>query len=193
MKRLAALAGVSAVAAVLAATAGAFGGPQLAASACGGGKLVLNVTHKVVNDADSGFHGYWAFDTYNRQIRVWQTGPSTYCAIVKYEGQFKTIAGASSPGAGVLLGPSVQGTFNGGYRGIITGTFSPGSNPTRGSLGVKDYQCNAGGSCASLFSWLGTYFAPGYSFSYAWWGWEYKYKNQRWVNAIDGSAGDITG
>ena len=101
MKRMVLFAAAAAVAGGFAVSgAFGFGGDQLAASACGGGTLVVNVTHKVVNDADSGFNGAWAFDAYTRQIQVWETAPSTYCATVDYAGQFDTIVGRTSPGQG---------------------------------------------------------------------------------------------
>ena len=196
MRRLTALVTAAVAAGVLATTAGAFGGPQLAASACGGGQLVVNVTHKVVNDVDSGFNGAWAFDSYNRQIQVWQTAPGTYCATVNYEGKFATVAGQTSPGQGStnVFTSSVQGTFNGGYRTTqFTGTLNPApAYSTRGNIGTFDYACDLSFNC-SYWSWVGTYFTSTSGFDLAWWGWEYKYKNQRWINAGDGSSGDITG
>ena len=193
MKRLLVLVAAVLAAAAFAGSAGAiYGGPQLAASQCGG-SLVLNVNHAVVNDADSGLSGYWAFDYYLRQIRVWQTAPGTYCAIVTYEGVFQTFPGALSPENGLPFTRRVVGIFSGGYRATITGTFSPGTNRTRGFLGVKDYQCDTSGNCANPFKWVDTYFAPSAGFAYQWWGWEYKApRHGTWVNASDGNSGDIT-
>src|SRR4051794_6844671 len=111
MKRLSLLAVAGAVTvAVLAATAGAFNGQQLAASACGGGKLVINVTQKVTNDRDDGQGGnVWASTSYNRQVQVWQLGPNTFCGTVNYSGgQFQTVAGATTPGATGTFAKSVS-------------------------------------------------------------------------------------
>src|SRR4051794_32133317 len=42
---------------------------------CGGGKLVLSVSYHVANDVDTGVQGNnWAFDTYDRSVRVWRKG-----------------------------------------------------------------------------------------------------------------------
>ena len=198
MKRLTfAIAAAAAVAALAAMTAFAFGGNELSASACGGGKLVINVTHKVVNDADSGFQGAWAFDAYNRQVQVWQTGDDTFCATVNYAGGFATIVGATSPGLGSTntFGSSVKGTFDGGYRTTqFTGTLdSSPANPTHGNLGTFDYACDTSFNCPGYWSWVSTYFTSTVGFDFDWWGWEYRYKSQRWINSSDGSSGDITG
>ena len=194
MKRLLAVATAGAVAVVFAASAGAtYGGPELAAGKCDG-NLVLNVHHGVVNDVDSGQAGnYWAEDNYNRHIRLWQTGPGAYCAIVVYEGTFTTFVGEATPGATGVFTSSFTGRFDGGYRASISGTFSPGSNPTRGQLGTKDYGCDQTGTCSGLFGWVGTYFPGGAGFTYDWWGWSYSAPGHgTWINDTNANSGDIT-
>jgi len=171
-------------------------GPQLAASACGPGTLVVNVEQKVRNDADSGVAGNaWAFDDYERHIKVWQTGssPDTFCATVSYEGKFTTNAGAS-PGNTGTVEAGVRGRFEGGYRTTqFTGTFSP-TEPTHGNLGVFDYRCDISFNCPGYVPWTTFYFTSTSGFDLAWWGWIYHAgKNGTWVNAISGNAGDITG
>src|SRR5690349_15399017 len=53
------------------------------------GEPVINVEQRILNDADSGEAGnYWAYDTIERQIKVWKTSDTTFCAAVDYEGQF---------------------------------------------------------------------------------------------------------
>ena len=70
---------------------------------CAAGKLVVSVSHRVVNDGDyrdptAGWdQTYWARDTYVRTIRVWQRGDS-FCALVGFDGSFTTIKGASPLG-----------------------------------------------------------------------------------------------
>jgi hypothetical protein len=157
------------------------------------GKQVVNVTEKIVQTVDSGEGGnYWAFDNLNRHIQVWQVNDSTYCALVQNEGTFDSQAGQKSPGnTGTLTGKE-DGNFKGGYRATITGVFK--DNPswkTNGSVGTHDYQCNIAGSCGNYVSWVDQYFGPGAQFSYEWWGWTYRYKNNTWVNASDGNSGDI--
>lgn len=160
------------------------------------GDPIINVTQKILNDADSGQAGnYWGFDTIERKIQVWQVSDNKYCATVQYEGRFVGIAGQRSPGnTGVLTG-SEKGEFKGGYRADITGQLlaSP-SLPMHGSLGTTDYRCDMLGNCPGAFSWTDKYFntsAAGFTFSQPWWGWTYKNGDKVWVNASTGNSGDI--
>lgn len=176
-------------------------GQELAASetSCPAGQAVINVVHKVINDMDSGTGGnFWAFDEYVRQIEVVQTGDRTFCASVRYQGNFETVAGPSPQNTG-NVGDGVVGTFQGGYTATITGTLSP-TDRTKGSLGTFDYQCDPftgpgdRSTCTGLFNWLDAYFAAGWGFVYEWWGWVYHAGNNgSWVNAASGNSGDITG
>ena len=171
---------------------------QLSGSQCPAGKLVINVTHKVVNDIDSGVAGnYWAVDEYNRHIQVWQVGPDTFCAVASYAGSFVTVAGASPQTTdldGILAG--ITGTFEGGYvSNVFHGTLnSSPSYSTRGNIGTFDYGCDpTTGVCTGLFSWRGTYFSSAPDFDLSSWGWTYHGgKNGTWVNSSDGNQGDIT-
>lgn len=160
------------------------------------GAPIINVEQNINNDADSGEAGnYWAFDTIERHIQVWQVSDGKYCATVDYEGRFRAIAGQRSPGnTGVLTG-SEKGTFEGGYRADITGALltSP-ALPKKGSLGTTDYQCDVNGNCPGAFDWTTKYFntsAAGFTFSMPWWGWTYRNDDKVWVNAISGNSGDI--
>lgn len=113
--------------------------------------------------------------------------------MVRYLGSFVTDDGPS-PGNTDTIAAGIEGTFEGGYRGTITGTLNPSpSYRTKGNIGTFDYGCDVDtGSCTSLFSWLATYFTS-YSFSYDWWGWVYHGgDNGTWVNSLDGNQGDIT-
>jgi len=207
---LAAVVGLLAASGVLAAPGPQLNyGAQLNSSQCGSGKPVINVVEKVLNDADSGGAGnVWAFDSYTRQIQVWQTGfdsttnLNVYCATVQYEGSFTTVAG-DSPGSDPnsippyfgSVAPDITGTMHGGYTATFEGTLS--SSPefsTHGNIGTFDYQCDPNGNCPGYVDWVGMYF-PGYSnFAQPWWGWIYRTPhNGTWVNASSGNSGDITG
>lgn len=172
-------------------------GKQLNASQCnGGGKLVVNVVQRVINNADSGVTTpVWAFDEFTRQIQVWQTGADTFCATVKYQGSFVTIAGPSPMGLGVIEA-GIKGTFEGGYTAPISGKLkaTPGAN-TKGNIGTVDYACDAAGACPGAFFWADLYFEtgdPGFVFDQPWWGWIYHGGNNgTWVNASGGNSGDI--
>jgi len=169
-------------------------GTEVNPGQCPDGELVINVTHKVTNDGDSGLAGYWAYDNYNRHIQLWQLGEGTFCAVVRYLGSFTTIAGRS-PGDTDEIAAGIKGTFEGGYRATITGTLK--SDPlyrTRGNIGAFDYgwDGHSNHGAHTPFSWLATYF-DSYTFAYDWWGWVYHGGgNGTWVNAVTGNQGDIT-
>lgn len=60
-------------------------------SACPPGAPIINVVQRVINDVDSGTGGnYWAHDDFVRQIQVVQSGPTSFCATVSYQGNFTT-------------------------------------------------------------------------------------------------------
>lgn len=160
------------------------------------GSPVINVTQKVKNSVDSGQAGNnWAFDDYQRQIRVWKQTDDTYCATVSFEGKFDAQVGQRSPGNTGILSGNEDGTFKGGYRAVISGSLLPNpSLPLKGNIGVVDYQCNLAGVCPGAYNWTTKYFntsATGYVFQYSWWGWEYRYQDSVWINASDGNTGDV--
>jgi len=159
--------------------------------------LEINVTHGVKNDADSGIAGnYWAADDYNKHIQVWKIGTAgeeeVFCAVVRYQGAFTTVAGAS-PGNSDVIAAGIEGTFQGGYRAIIVRHESPSPvYKRRGNIGVFDYGWTGIGA-PTPFDWLGVYFATVTLFSFEWWGWVYHGgPNGTWVNSSDGNQGDIT-
>ena len=175
------------------------GGQKSDSSSCGGGTLVVNVNYYIINNADSGFNGTWAWDAFNRSLQIWQTGLDTYCAATRDSGKFTTIAGQTSPGQDStnVLAAAVTGSMNGGYSTTeFTGTLNaaPGLS-MRGNLGTIDYQCEVDPSCPGAFHWWSVYFTDvsDSDFGLNWWGWTYKYRSQTWVNGADGSSGDITG
>jgi hypothetical protein len=62
------------------------------------GQAVVNV-HFTYTSPDSGLgQNDWATDTINRQLQIWQTSSTTYCASVTDQGSFVTFQG-TSPGA----------------------------------------------------------------------------------------------
>jgi hypothetical protein len=173
--------------------------------------LEINVTHKVVNDGDSGFTRYWAALDYNRHIQLWEVGvvvppgdDERFCALVRYQGAWVSTQGPSPMGSDGNLAAGVDRTFEGGYRAVITGRLR--ANPTRrtrGNLGTFDYgwQGNPGSGATTPFNWLDTYFEPGAQMTLEWWGWVYHGgPNGTWVNSCPtsdgpecgGSSGDIT-
>ncbi|QQG47332.1 MAG: hypothetical protein HY044_04385 [Candidatus Woesebacteria bacterium] len=164
------------------------------------GEAIINVHQRVVKSVDSGQAGnYWAFDNYDRNIKVWKIDETTneFCATVTYNGDFDAIAGQRSPGnTGILTGKE-DGRFDGGYRMHIIGTMQidPKFNITKGSIGTAYYNCDINGNCPGAFDWTTKYFnttATGFSSTLEWWGWQYRApKNKVWVNSIDGNSGDV--
>ena len=179
------------------------------------GNLLISVSENVVNDADSGQAGdYWALDKIARTIRVWNTGPDQYCAIVNYvTDHFVAIQGQQSPGGingngGLLTGDEV-GAFTGSSQFLITGqlylsnpTQWPASGPVNSGTAI-DYQCNSSGNCPGYVDWITQYFGAN-TFTEPQWGFRYvgvdggpihpKDKGTAdgvWVNAYTGNSGDI--
>ena len=163
---------------------------------CPSGNLVINVKQRVLNDVDSGVGGNnWAFDDFVRNIQVVEIAAGTFCATVKYQGQFTSIAGTAPAGTGTV-DAGVIGTFEGGYVSTaFTATLV--SNPakrTMGSIGTFDYQCDTAGKCPEYVDWTTLYFTAVSGFDLAWWGWVYHAGNNgSWVNSIDSNSGNITG
>jgi hypothetical protein len=136
---------------------------------CGAGKLVLSVSYHVVNDVDTGVQGNnWAFDTYNRSVRVWRKARGRYCSASTYDGEFTSIAGPS-PGGKTELPAGVRGTFSGFSVTTFRGAFTPKGAAERGFLGSKYFACTSAdrkGPCSGTWDWLRVYFAGVSRFKY---------------------------
>jgi hypothetical protein len=149
--------------------AGLLASVVLAASLCGGGKPVLAVSYRVVNDVDTGIKGNnWAFDAYTRTVRVWRKPRGGFCSGSTYNGAFTSIAGWS-PGGRWQLPAGVRGTFKGSSATTFRGTFAPRGAPVRGFLGVKDFGCSSAdvkGRCSGTYDWLRAYFTEISGFKY---------------------------
>jgi hypothetical protein len=184
------------------------------------GNLLVNITEKVINDADSGQAGnYWGLDAFTRTIKVWNLGSDSYCAVVNYNGTFAAQAGQKSPGSttttgGILTGDEV-GTIKGGYVAQITGPLDitdPGNWQLVGNVNQGnpvDYQCviatDGSASCPGVIDWTTKYFDTanaGFTFTETPWGWTYVGKDVStapdhgtpdgvWHNASTGNSGDI--
>jgi hypothetical protein len=173
-------------------------GTQLNAAQCGKGKLVINLVQNVTNNPDSGQAGnVWAYENFTRQIQVWnitKTGDAvaTYCAIVRYEGNFTGIEAQTSPGQTGTLNGDEMGDFQGGFRAIIQGSFAI-SAPTKGFIGTVDCEFSTDFCIGHVSDWTTLYFSqPVSSFDLVWWGWIYHGGQYgTWVNAITGNTGDI--
>lgn len=165
-------------------------------SSCSG-KLVINITYDVVNDADSGVAGnYWAYDDYRREIQVWQGADGAFCAVARYEGQFTTVATTSPSGTGTVS-DGQRGTMVGGYKATFSGTLSlDPAYPQSGYIGSFDFGWtgNTGSPAPSPFSWLGAYFSfvDWSTWDQPFWGWVYRGGAcGTWYNTNLGNSGNI--
>jgi hypothetical protein len=147
------------------------------------GPAVVNVNYTYTSP-DSGLGGNdWANDTIKRQIQIWKIDGG-YCASVKDQGSFVTLAG-TSPGATGTVSAGITGTLKGGYTTtLLTGEFNPNGLATKGNLGSFDHTNRP------------SFMSYGLSGALAEWGWVYETTNNgSWINASNppGSTGDITG
>lgn len=160
------------------------------------GDLVINVTQEVVNDIDSGHHGYWAYDHYRRRIQAWNVEEGPICATVIYNGEFDGVEGRPSPGedGGEPLSGDEDGTLHGGYAATIDGTLVGDPDwPTRGFVGTFDYGGDVeDGTRPNAVDWSKVYFGENRGFSFDWWGWIYRGgRCGTWVNAVNKDCGDV--
>jgi len=157
--------------------------------------LEINVTRKVEDDPTLGVLGNtWAILEYNQHIQVWKIGSSDdgggaerFCALVRYQGSFSTLAGASPQGTDAGITAGIDGSFEGGYRLVFNADeLSSPAYATRGHIGSF-------GGPIGLFDWRSFYYTNVGADDLQWWGWVYHGGNNgAWVNAITGNQGDIT-
>src|SRR5574337_423220 len=117
-----------------------------------GANKILDIKYTAQNDEDSGIDGYWALDHLVQHLKVWQLPNGTFYALKTYNGIFIVPQGGPNP-AGLAHNQteSAFGITTGGYVGTFTGTFTPGSQPTSGNIGIFNY----GGTTSDVL--LGTY------------------------------------
>lgn len=155
--------------------------------------LEINVTRKVEQDPTTGgASNTWAVLEYNQHIQVWKVGvivggAERFCALVRYQGSFNTLAGASPQNTDPLIAAGIDGSFEGGYRLVFSADELSGpAYRTRGHIGTFS------GPVGS-FDWRNFYFTNIGSDDLQWWGWIYHGGNNgAWVNSIIGNQGDIT-
>jgi hypothetical protein len=179
-----------------------------------GQRVVLNIGWKANNDEDSGLAGYWSLDYFVEHVTVWQFPNGTFYAVKFYAGIFQTPQGAISPGtAAKAENVSAFGSIIGGYVAKFDGVFNPGTKPTSGFIGTKDY----GGTLVDVlkgtygngqvrdrhpYDWVSAYFTSNTYFNQPHWGWAYQLGTpfrasstiNQWCNynTVDGgNSGDI--
>jgi hypothetical protein len=159
--------------------------------------LEINVTRKIDNDPTTGVLGNtWATLEYNQHIQVWHIGASDpggggaerFCALVRYQGSFVTLAGPSPQGTDPDIAAGIDGSFEGGYRLVFNADERPAPlQSERGHLGTFSGPVDP-------YDWLNFYYTNNVgSEDLQWWGWVYHGGNNgAWVHAIIGNQGDIT-
>jgi len=103
----------------------------VAANKANASPSTVTATTHVINRPDSGNGGTWAYDDFNRTLKVTLDSPQpeeaagtlTYTAEVLDVGEFHTILGALTPNqstAGLKIAHAVSGSMNGGISYTIT-------------------------------------------------------------------------
>lgn len=149
------------------------------------GIQVVHITYQVNNDEDARITGggYWALDSYNKNITIWDMGANAseagahdYIVNAMYSGTFCTYAGVLSPNFHTPEPSDGCGTMTASYDAEIYGTTisidnTAGSlHPASGSpgtgtfdfLGSKSDILGAQNGNSASYSWVGNYF-PGYT------------------------------
>jgi len=168
----------------------------------GHGRPAVDVTQTVLNDVDSGFHGYWATTDYHRLLRAWPMDEGSYRVVASYNGRFHGVEGQRSPGqaGGAPLSGDERGSLHGGYAGTVDGSLLDDLDwPTRGFVGTYDYAGDVEtGQRENAVDWTTVYFGEHRDFSFDWWGWIYEGgRCGTWVNAGGneqggpGNCGDV--
>lgn len=164
---------------------------------CPKGKVVINISHDVINSADSRVGGgFWALINYKKTIKIIQINDNEFCVSTKFVGDFTTVEGRS-PANEADISAGITGTFQGGYKQTYTGTLNP--NPdwsTKGYLGTFDHGWDGDPDTPvnkEIDDWENIYFSNWPPPTWDWWGFIYHGgPNGTWVNSGDGNEGDIT-
>jgi hypothetical protein len=195
-------------------TVGALAGGALALTAAAPALADTGSTFKdtvhIVNDVDSGHHGYWARLNLHRSVTITSGGTDgTWTVQLHDQGTFATIGGAAnSPHEGDRV-RAVKGTVTGDYTLTVHSATPPS---TKGVGNRYDYGCDVHGTgdrgtdCpgmpASTSDWPKLYFGPDAQVTGGDYQWTYHTDScggQTWTDAstngdgTDADAGDITG
>lgn len=77
-----------------------------------GGRLVVNADLTYSNSLDTGDDGHaWALDAARERMQIWEIGMNTYCLKRQDTGTFRTFAGVSPAGSGMVR-EGVTGRFH---------------------------------------------------------------------------------
>jgi len=156
--------------------------------------LEINVTRRVEGDPTQGVLGNtWAIREYNQHVQVWRIGASDdgggaerFCALVRYQGSFSTLAGPSPQATDNSIAANIDGSFEGGYRLVFNADelVSP-TYRDRGHIGTF-------AGPIGLTDWQSYYFSNVGANNVQWWGWIYHGGNNgAWSTSTLGEQGDI--
>ncbi|MDX6295084.1 MAG: hypothetical protein QOH50_4159 [Kribbellaceae bacterium] len=174
-----------------------------------GKDAIVSVTAltSLTNRPDSGNNGDWAKDTLTRTVAITKQsavpasncGPTAttcwfYTGSLIDSGTFTTIDSAKSPGSkpAAAINGSVQGSVSGGTKlefyassetpnpSLVQGTVDGGAYPTS-TWAKQFFPANVTVTDAKLLDWSWTYTATAPKTC------------EKWVNALAGNTGDITG
>ena len=169
------------------------------------GKLVLNVTYKVTDLADTDPSGEPLTDDVNRHVQVRQTADGSYYVIVKDQGRWQAIETAIDPDETFVEDQTVDetagdhdsgmsGTLHGGY----TATFEAGEpvDLKNGHLGTFSYESapegdQLGADLPAPFNWMDTFFPESSGLNYLNWTYTYIFQSERWTTETPGSPLDV--
>jgi hypothetical protein len=175
-----------------------------------GTNAIVSVTalSNLTNRQDSGSHGDWAIDTLTRTVAITKQGavPVSNCGSGATEcyfytgslidtGTFKTIDGAKSPEKGTAISGIVSGNVSGGTKlEFFASSDTPDPSLVQGNVdGAGDAAKET-----TTTRWVGQFFPAGVvvtDSNLKDWAWTYTDDKlcQKWVNALAGNTGDITG
>jgi len=152
------------------------------------------VTRNVVRP-DSGTHGVWATDTFNRTVRICSVATiatNSYRATFTDHGTFATLPNAKSPGEGdaVDLKDTIVGIFEGGATYDFVTSEPLDLHALRAYTPAdSDYPSTS----EWMSKWLGSFEKGGYAEGGKAWGWTYRTRCEKWVNSGTGNTGNIVG
>jgi hypothetical protein len=136
----------------------------------------------------------WAIREYNQHIQVWRIGTPAdggggerFCALVRYQGSFSTLAGPSPEGTDSSIAANIDGSFEGGYRLVFNADeIASPAYRDRGHIGTFL-------GPIGLTDWQSYYFANVGANDVQWRGWIYHGGNNgAWATSTLGEQGDIT-
>lgn len=96
---------------------------------------VTSYTISETNDADSGQYsnGYWALDSFNQNVQIYERSDGSYVAFVDYVGTWTTYTGVISPAADVAEGAGGSGAMLFSYAATFPSLLGSDSFPVTGT------------------------------------------------------------